>query len=72
MSHAILTPLESTNDQGVEYPLYGIARVIADTNQPGQFVRANRSEKERRLKEADAVILYLINKGYLKTTLLYK
>jgi hypothetical protein len=36
-----------------------VARLISDTNQPGHWVHANRVEKDRRLKEADAIISFL-------------
>lgn len=39
-----------------------IARIIADTNQPGHWDASGRAEKERRLNEANAILSYLASR----------
>lgn len=36
-----------------------IAKIISDTNQPGRWAATGRTERERRIKEAEAVLEHL-------------
>lgn len=55
MSHAELTSVNFD----LSNPLYKIAQLIADTNQPGRWAASGRTERERRVNEADAILKYM-------------
>ena len=42
-----------------------IAMLISDTNQPGRWSGTGKAEKDRRFKEADAIIELLKSKSFL-------